>query len=290
MKTVRDEVPFVEVVVIETRVQGVGAEIDIAAALDEASRYDVDAIVLARGGGKYEDRFPFNLEPVARAIVRARLPVLTAIGHEPDHHLADDVADRSFGTPSKAAEFIAKGWLVARRRLQVGQRDLGRAARDLVLRGFQRFEDGRSNIERAGLRVVTVKRAALADRIARLERHNPQRKLAEDRGRFAQRNGRLDTAAARLVSRKAHASGETRAALERAVTALATGVARRFERSEAALERCDPLAPLSRGYAIVTKDGTAVRDAAALRGGDVIAARLQRGMLSARVESVYDDG
>ena len=69
---------------VETRVQGEGADIDIADAIDRASREDVDAIILLRGGGSYEDRYPFNTEPVVRAIVRSRHPVVTAIGHTGD--------------------------------------------------------------------------------------------------------------------------------------------------------------------------------------------------------------
>ena len=80
--------PFVEVIFVETRVEGLGADVEIASALDEASRTEVNAIVLARGGGSEKDLFVFNLEPVVRAIVRAKRPVLTAIGHTSNHHLA----------------------------------------------------------------------------------------------------------------------------------------------------------------------------------------------------------
>ncbi|HEY1656478.1 MAG TPA: exodeoxyribonuclease VII large subunit [Candidatus Tumulicola sp.] len=280
--------PFVEVLFVETRVEGLGADVEIATALDEASRLDVDAIVLARGGGSEKDLFAFNLEPAVRAIVRAKKPVLTAIGHTSNRHLCDEVADLSFGTPSLAAEYVAKGWLVAGRRLTVATRDLERAARDLVLRGAQRSESLGGGIERAAMRILTGKRAALAQRSARLERHNPQRTLADVRARLAASGGRLETAAARMLSRKAHAGGERAAELARAIAALRTSVVRRLERGIAGLDRLDPLAPLARGYAIVTQNGRAVRDAASLRAGDLVEARLERGMLAARVESVSD--
>ena len=79
--TLREKAPNVTVLFVETRVQGDGAEIDIAEAIDRASRVAVDAIVVLRGGGSYEDRYPFNTEPVVRAIVRSRHPVVTA--HRP---------------------------------------------------------------------------------------------------------------------------------------------------------------------------------------------------------------
>jgi exodeoxyribonuclease VII large subunit len=290
LKTLRDEVPFVEVVLIETRVQGDGAEIDIAAALDQAGTRGVDAIVLARGGGSYVERFPFNLEPVVRAIVRARVPVLTAIGHEPDRHLADEVADRAFGTPSKAAAFIAHAWLLARRSLDERSRDLDRAIRDIVMRSYQWIETRSGEAERATLRIVASKRAAFAAVAERLERRSPQRVLADSRESLLKLDGRLNAAAQRWMARGAKASDQRRNALDRVAVRVANDAAVRLERSAAALTACDPLAPLSRGYAIVSAAGRAVRDAGQLHPGDGIVARLERGTLAARVEAVDRDG
>jgi exodeoxyribonuclease VII large subunit len=266
-KTIARNVPFVRVMFIETRVQGVGAEIDIAAALDEASKGKTDVIVLTRGGGTYEDLFPFNLEPVIRAIVRAKVPVLTAIGHSGDHHLADDVADMAFGTPSLAAEHIAKGWILAARRLAELKRDLDRAIRDVILRGEQRTDARGKELERFGLRVVAAKRRLLAERIDRLERRNPQRVLSDFRARVARGFGRLEMSVSRVLSQK---------------------TTRLMERM-GALNRYDPIAPLSLGYAIVTKDGRALRRAAEAQTGDVLDVRLERGSLQSRVESVTPD-
>jgi exodeoxyribonuclease VII large subunit len=290
LKTLRDEVPFVEVVVIETRVQGDGAEIDIAAALDRAAALGGDAVVLARGGGSYVELFPFNLEPVVRAIVRSRVPVLTAIGHEPDRHLADEVADLSFGTPSKAAAFIARAWLVARASLNQRTRDLDRAVREILLRHFH-WVDARSNdAERAALRVLAAKRAAFGAMSTRLERQSPQRVLAEFRDRTLRLEGRLDASAQRRLAGATRALDERANALERVALRVAGGATVRLERAFAALAACDPLAPLTRGYAIVSAGGRAVRDASTLRPGDAILARLERGTLAARVEAVNDDG
>ncbi|HKU81514.1 MAG TPA: exodeoxyribonuclease VII large subunit, partial [Candidatus Tumulicola sp.] len=222
MHTIESEVPFVEVVSIETRVQGKGAEIDIATALDKASRCDVEAIVLARGGGKgeqFEHFFPFNLEPVVRAIVRSRVPVITAIGHEPNHQLADAVADQYFDTPSKAAEFIAKGWLIARRRLVQGKRDVIRGVRDVVLRRARDLDARMGALERVWANITAGKLAEVNTLIARLERRNPQRTLAEQRARLVAGSARLDALAARRMSEKAHRWGESRNDLDRVATA-----------------------------------------------------------------------
>jgi exodeoxyribonuclease VII large subunit len=289
MRTIQRNVPFVEVIFIETRVQGIGAEIDIAQALDEASRSGADAIVLTRGGGTYEDLFAFNLEPVIRAIVRAKAPVLTAIGHSGDHHLADEVADLSFGTPSLAAEHIAKGWMLAERRLGMLQRDLDRAVRTLQIRLEQRVDARRKELQRCGLRVVSIKRSSLAQSGQRLERRNPQRVLAEMRTRSVQLSIRLDGAIERRISRPRQRLTDLDGKLNREIGERRTALSRRLELTESILERFDPLAPLVRGYAIVGRNGKTLRNAGSVRVGELIEARLQHGSLDARVESVRLD-
>lgn len=83
------------VLVAPTRVQGVGADTEVVAALDLANRVArADVIILARGGGSLEDLWTFNEEGVVRTIVASRLPVVSAIGHEIDVTLADLAADR----------------------------------------------------------------------------------------------------------------------------------------------------------------------------------------------------
>ena len=143
LATLQDRAPQVRVRFVETRVQGVGADVEIAEKLDQAAALGADVIVLARGGGSYEDLFSFNREPVVRAIERSRTPVITGIGHTADRHLADDVADFVCETPSNAAQFIASLWQRGGEKLARLTTQLRREMRDLlalVLRGDGRCE------------------------------------------------------------------------------------------------------------------------------------------------------
>ena len=115
---IRRRYPLVELVLSPTPVQGDGAAPLIAAALERLDRDGrVDVIIIARGGGSLEDLWPFNEEIVARAIYASRTPVVSAIGHETDYTIADQVADLRAPTPSAAAELVVPDQDVLRRQL-----------------------------------------------------------------------------------------------------------------------------------------------------------------------------
>lgn len=97
--------PMTKVILLPVRVQGVEAPPEIVGAIRYANRYKVaDLIITGRGGGSIEDLWAFNDERVARAIYASELPVISAVGHEPDVTIADYVADIRASTPSNAAE------------------------------------------------------------------------------------------------------------------------------------------------------------------------------------------
>ena len=99
--------PLSKVILLPVRVQGEEAAGEIAAAIDYADEKQLaDVLIVGRGGGSAEDLWPFNEEIVARAIYRCRIPVVSAVGHEPDVTIADYVADLRAATPSNAAELI----------------------------------------------------------------------------------------------------------------------------------------------------------------------------------------
>ena len=110
IRILRRRYPLAKVKLLPVRVQGAEAPPEIAGALRYANRYQVaDLIITGRGGGSMEDLWAFNDERVARAIYDSEIPVISAVGHEPDVTIADFVADARAATPSHAAEGAGPG-------------------------------------------------------------------------------------------------------------------------------------------------------------------------------------
>ena len=105
IRILRRRYPAAKVILLPVRVQGVEAPPEIVGAIRYANRWKVaDLIITGRGGGSMEDLWAFNDERVARAIYESELPIISAVGHEPDVTIADFVADARASTPSNAAE------------------------------------------------------------------------------------------------------------------------------------------------------------------------------------------
>lgn len=103
--------PHTRVIIRPTKVQGVGAGVEIAAGVRDLNDHgEVEVIIVGRGGGSREDLSAFNEEVVARAIASSHVPVIAAVGHEIDLSVADLVADRRAPTPTAAAEMVMPRW------------------------------------------------------------------------------------------------------------------------------------------------------------------------------------
>ncbi len=95
---------FTDILVYPSKVQGLGAEQDIISGINYFENTDVDVVIIARGGGSFEDLAPFNTETLARAIFASSKPIISAVGHETDFSISDFVSDMRAPTPSVAAE------------------------------------------------------------------------------------------------------------------------------------------------------------------------------------------
>jgi len=290
-ETIWERYPNMGVVVYPVQVQGAAAPMSVARALRRCNQENLaDVIVLARGGGSFEEMYAFNTEVVARAILESRLPVVTALGHTSDRTVADLVGDAECRTPTEAGARVVpkKSDLLAQ--LRERGRRVDREIAQRMTREAERLTVKRQRMSQ--LLPVLVRQRI--DRLARagmeLARLSPLAQVARREESLRERGRRLDGAArARLLrSRSALASRRAPDRLERALTERFAAVGRGLDHRRQRLVALSPDAVLSRGYSITqdAESGAVLRSAAGTAVSRKLRIRLGSGRLGARVEEV----
>ena len=247
----------------------------------------VEVIIIARGGGSAEDLAGFNHEGLARAVADSKIPVISAIGHETDFTIVDFVADLRAPTPSAAAELVirsrqeieAQAEDLYRRlehglryRLLMARQELTERAQhgafarmmDGIHRRQQKLDEQRFLLEKAERQLLERCHRRCENVFAAVRHYDARRRLANVRQQLEAQVANLTSAAHRRLL-------ECRGALDR---------------QTASLEALSPMAILNRGYALVfDAKGQLLKDAARLKAGDELSARLARGRVRARVTS-----
>lgn len=252
--------PGYPLAVEETNVSGPGAALSIIDALRQLVRMpEVDVVVLARGGGDATALLPWSDEELCRAVAACPVPVVSAIGHEPDRPLCDEVADQRFGTPSIAAHAVVpdrhelEGELAGL--LAVASRSLG-SRRELGWERLKRAEVSgalAAGLERAGSRL----------------RHAGESLSREHPGQAVQAcRRRLEACEWRRPMLSYVASGH-----------------RQLEGLQRHARSLSPQHVIERGFAVVRRlDGTVVRGPEQVVDGELVEVTVARGVIAARVE------
>ena len=266
-QTIWDRFPNMDILVYPAQVQGAAAPGSLVAALRQANRDGrAEVVVIARGGGSFEDLYGFNTEPVVRAILASRIPVVTALGHTSDRTLADMASDAECRTPTEA------GARVVPRKSQLVEQ-LRERARRLEREGLRRVQASLEAVTRRRERLAQLLPAQFALRQRRLERAkadlarlSPAQQLARRGVELRERGGRLQAAGLRMLTR----------------------AARELDHRRGRMDSLSPEAVLARGYSITSdaETGQVLKDASATAVQRRIRVRLASGMLGARVEEV----
>ena len=171
--------PAVRLVIAETRVQGPAAPAAIVGALARLASADgVDVVILARGGGSFEDLLPFSDERVVRAVAACPVPVVSAVGHEQDEPLCDLAADVRAPTPTAAARLVVPDLDELRAGIGRARQRLGAGAARIRERDHARLVRSRERLAAAPALLLERRRAALDRSAARLQALSPHATLA----------------------------------------------------------------------------------------------------------------
>jgi exodeoxyribonuclease VII large subunit len=275
-------------VIYPAQVQGDFAASEVAAGVRYFNQSrSVEVIIVGRGGGSAEDLSAFNDEGLARTVAASEIPIISAVGHETDFTIIDFVADLRAPTPSAAAE------MVIRSRVEIESQ--AEAVRERLVRAMERrlLEARNALMERAQdgafarmMDLIRQRQQKVDDLTYRLER--AERQALE----LTRRRWETLAAAVRHYDLRRVLAG-IRGELEAQTAAVAAAMRNqllqnkvRIERMARALETLSPLAILDRGYALVfDASGQLIKDAAQVKPGDEINARVARGEILATVKN-----
>ena len=174
--------PFVQLILYPAQVQGEGAAASIVQGIHAMEAFDVDLLIIGRGGGSMEDLWAFNEEIVARAIFECPIPVISAVGHETDTTIADYVADMRAPTPSAAAELAVFEYKKVAEQTEAARYQMNR----VMNRHLERIE---SRIRQYQLRLQVL---------------NPRNQIREKRQRTGEYQDQLSHCMEQILAAKKH--------------------------------------------------------------------------------------
>ena len=283
--------PWVKAVLYPVRVQGKGAEVEIARAIERMGRPDdfglprCEVLIVGRGGGSIEDLWNFNEEIVARAIAACPLPVVSAVGHEIDFTIADFVADLRAPTPSAAAELVVPDAATLKARLTQLRRRGERVIHERILQGQRQLETlRRGALQRDGerlLREPVMRLDALADRLVGALESSMDASRVKLRELGLRHRGHHP---ARVLERRVESLAATRRQFDVACANAMHFKRERLMQLAGLLRALGPESAFQRGFSItLDAHGRLVRSAHELKPGDELRTRFADGETRSRV-------
>ena len=276
--------PNIELILIQTAVQGEKAPPEICSAISKATSIkDIDAIILARGGGSIEDLWAFNNESVARAIHNSDIPIISAVGHETDFTIADFVADLRAPTPSAAAEILSQSYSQLNESLEGYKQLIANAITSLIKREFQELLNLSKRLRHPGdkLRELSQK----LDNIETYIKKSMQNHLLSQRNNLNLQSSKLlQQSPVQNLQESKHKLSD----LSKSLTFLISQISKEKRSSllalSSTLEAVSPLAVLNRGYSILTtKRGKVVTSEKEVEAGEELTAKLKEGEIRTKV-------
>ncbi len=267
LSTIRRRWPITKTILFPSLVQGASAAPEIVKQIKKAQEYDLDVLIVGRGGGSIEDLWCFNDEEVARAIYECKIPVISAVGHEIDFTIADYVADLRAPTPTGAAEMAV-----------ANQTDFYNYMRQINLRLNKSMQNYIKNNRE---RLDTLKNSYI---------------LKNPISMYQIKEQKFDTLYEKLCLVMKNLIQNEKTSLQNKIDKIPILTKHLLERNQNQyvsllnkLEILNPLLTIKRGYSITKKDDKVITSVKDLKKDDTLQIQLQDGSVLADVEKIINN-
>lgn len=262
ISTIKRRWPLAEVLLFPSLVQGEDAKEDIARQIKRCANYNLDTLIVGRGGGSIEDLWPFNEEVVARAIYECPIPVISAVGHEVDFTIADFVADLRAPTPTGAAEMAVPQLADVSKHLQQLNIRLNTSISNKVNNYRQRLNDVKTrNLFKNPMVMYQSKEMIFDSLIERLKFSTINLVNLKEKDLLTVKNSYVLRSPYQIIDKKAN----------------------KYLQVISKLETLSPLLTLKRGYTMTKVDGKVINSSKNLKKNDKITVEFMDGSVDAEV-------
>ena len=288
LSTIARRYPLCETILFPSLVQGAMAKEDIVKNIKKANEYDLDVLIVGRGGGSIEDLWAFNEEIVARAIYESRIPIISAVGHEVDVTIADYVADKRAPTPTGAAEmavptieevknlFLTKQIEISNAfltKLNNEKHHLNRLASSFILKNPIVLYDVK--IQKLDGLVDQVKKAMDSYLNDRLE------KILSIKDHYILQNPQI------IYQSKIEEINNKTQLVKKNMKTVLERKQNDYTLIVQTLKLVNPLNILDKGYSLVKKDGHIIKDSSKIKKEDILQIRFSKGEANVEVKEIF---
>ncbi len=290
LSTLKRRFPLVETILFPCLVQGSDAKEDIVRNIKLANTYQLDVIILGRGGGSIEDLWAFNEEIVARAIFASDIPIISGVGHEIDFTISDFVADLRAPTPTGAAELAVPNRLDVLEMVKQIERHLIQAMDNKINLSKEKLNSLKNSY-------ILKNPSSLYEKLEQNFDHLYERllnaintnilynkeRLNTLKGSFIFKNPRL------LFADKAYNYNDLIKRIKLSITKILDDKKNDYVNLLSKLEILNPITTLKRGYSVSKIDGKIIRKVTDAKKGKLLITEVSDGKIESVIENVYDE-
>ena len=312
LSTIKRRFPICETILFPALVQGENAKFSVVDNIKKAQEYDLDVLIVGRGGGSIEDLWAFNEEIVAREIFASKVPIISAVGHEVDFTIADFVADLRAPTPTGAAEMAVPNMSDVFNLIENYKIRLGENIRNKLSIYEKKLESLKSSyVLKNPMAIYEVKEQKLTSmmdklsdiiknkiEVSRVRLLNAKESyvLKNPLGFYEKDREKVNTLESKLITyintkielNRAKLLSIKESYILKNPEEIIKSKNKEYDLLLNKLELLNPLAILKKGYSVITKDGISVKTSKDLKNKDIIDVRLGEGAIIAEVKEILE--